>query len=58
MDSRAELLVGRVVGGALSGQGGGRRAGEPDSSVAQILREAEDQDHQEEDYQVYVQQPS
>ena len=55
----ARALCGQQ-GGALSGQGGGRRAGEPESSVAQILRQAEDQDHQDEDedYQVYVQQPS
>ena len=56
-----ELLEGnRVVGGALSGQGGGRRAREPESSVAQILRQAEDQDDQDEDrgYQVYDQQHS
>ena len=56
-----ELLVGnRVVGGALGGQGGGWRAGEPESSVAQILRQAEDQDDQDEDrgYQVYDQQHS
>ena len=45
---------------ALGGQGGGRRAGEPESSVAQILRQAEDQDHQDEDrgYQVNNQQHS
>ena len=53
-----------MVGGALSGQGGGRRAGEPESSVAQILRQAEDQDHHDDhqdedrDYQVYYQQHS
>ena len=49
-----------MVGGALSGQGGRRRAREPESSVAQILRQAEDQDDQDEDrdYQVYHQQHS
>ena len=53
-------ILGRVVGGALGGQGGGWRAGEPESSVAQILRQAEDQDDQDEDrdYQVYDQQHS
>ena len=46
----------RVVGGALSGLCGGRRAGEPESSVAQILRQA-DQD-EDRDYRVYDQQHS
>ena len=54
-------MVGRALGwqqgGALSGQGGGWRAGEPESSVAQILRQAEDQDD-DRGYQVNNQQHS